>query len=98
MPIALDTNIVRPVLAGTEPAASILTPLLEGYNTSDGLVLCAPVYAELLAGPGATVASLEAFLTGTGITVDFSLSPVIWQAAGLAFRSYAERRVTMRRR
>lgn len=92
MPIALDTNIVRPVLAGIEPTASGLAALLERYNMDEGLVLCAPVYAELLAGPGATVPALEAFLSGTGITVDYVLSPVVWQEAGLAFRSYAERR------
>jgi predicted nucleic acid-binding protein len=93
MAIALDTNIVRPLLAGTEPAATILAPLLERYHASDGLVLCAPLYAELLAGPGASIAALQAFLSGTGIAVDFALSPVVWQEAGLAFRFYAERRL-----
>ncbi len=93
MAIALDTNILWPLLRGDEPAVSILTPLLDGYNTSDGLVVCAPVYAELLAGPGATIAGLDAFLATTDIAVDFVLTPGVWQEAGLAFRMYAERRV-----
>jgi len=49
MTIALDTNVLWPLLRGDEPAVSILTPLLDGYNASDGLVVCGPVYAELLA-------------------------------------------------
>lgn len=93
MAIALDTNILWPLLRGDEPAVSILTPLLDGYNASDGLVMCGAVYAELLAGPGATVAALDAFLSTAEIAVDFALTPIVWQEAGLAFRAYAERRV-----
>ena len=92
MAIALDTNVLWPLLRGDEPAVSILTPLLDGYNTSDGLIVCGAVYAELLAGPGATIVSLDNFLVTTEISVDFTLSPIIWQEAGLAFRAYAERR------
>lgn len=62
MAIALDTNILWPLLDAEEPAVSILTPILDGYNATDGLVICAPVYAELLAGPGATTVALDAFL------------------------------------
>ncbi len=93
MTIALDTNVLWPLLRGDEPAVSILTPLLDGYNASDGLVVCGPVYAELLAGPGATVAALTAFLATTEIVVDVALPLLVWQEAGLAFRAYAERRV-----
>jgi len=92
MAIALDTNILWPLLRGDEPAVSILTPLLDGYNASDDLVVCAPVYAELLAGPGATVAALDAFLSTAEIAVDVVLPLAMWQEAGLAFRAYAERR------
>ena len=92
MAIALDTNIMRPLLAGTQPAASILGPLLETYNNSDGLVICAPVYAELLAGPGASVAVLDAALAKVAIKIDDVLPLALWQEAGLAYRAYAERR------
>lgn len=54
--------------------------------------MCAPVYAELLAGPGATVASLDAFLDGTGIAVDDAIPLTLWREAGLAYHAYAERR------
>lgn len=93
MPIALDTNIIWPVLAGTEPVASILIPFLQTYNASDGFVVCGPVYAELLAGSGATVAALDAFLDGAGTAIDEVLPLALWQEAGLAYRAYAERRL-----
>jgi len=96
MAIALDTNIIWPVLAGTEPTASILTPLLEDYSVSDGLVISAPVYAETLAGPGASVAELDAALARARIAVDVALSPEMWREAGLAYRAYAERRLSSR--
>lgn len=95
MAVALDTNILWPLLRGDEPAVAVLTPLLDSYNASDGLVICGAVYAELLAGPGATVAALDEFLYGTEIAIDFALSPQIWQEAGLAFRAYAERRIAV---
>ncbi len=93
MAIAVDTNILWPLLDAEEPAVSILTPILDGYNATDGLVICAPVYAELLAGPGATTVALDTFLDATGIMVDVALSRQIWQDAGFAFRAYAERRI-----
>ncbi len=93
MAIALDTNIIWPVLAGTEPMASILTPLLEAYSVSDGLIISAPVYAEALAGPGASVMGLDAALARARITVDDALPLGMWREGGLAYRAYAERRL-----
>lgn len=93
MPIALDTNILWPMLTGLEPAASTLTSVLDSYNAGDGLVVCGPVYAELLAGPGATVSVVETSLARVGIVVDEALPLALWQEAGLAYRAYAERRL-----
>ncbi len=93
MAVALDTNILWPLLDAEEPAVSILTPILDGYNATDGLVMCAPVYVELLAGPGAATVALDAFLDATRIIVDVALSRRVWQEAGFAFRAYAERRI-----
>ena len=56
-----------------------------------GLVVCAPVYAELLAYPGATKNFVEAFLRDTDIEVQ-TISLEIWTLAGEAFSAYAERR------
>ncbi len=93
MVIALDTNVIWPLLADTQPTASILTPILETYNADEGLVICAPVYAELLAGPGASIAILDAALARVGIIVDDVLPLELWREAGLTYRTYAARRI-----
>jgi len=93
MPIALDTNVLWPVLTEAQPAVSILTPIIESYNTSDGLVVCGAVYAELLAGPGATAPIVDAALARVGIVIDDAFPLALWREAGLAYRAYAERRL-----
>jgi predicted nucleic acid-binding protein len=56
------------------------------------LVICAPVYCELLAYPSATQAFVKEFLRETGISVEFLLDEQIWQTAANAFAAYAHRR------
>jgi hypothetical protein len=55
-------------------------------------VIAAPVYAELLAYPYATLEFLERFLDGGAIEVDFELTPEVWKEAGRRFSRYAARR------
>jgi predicted nucleic acid-binding protein len=65
---------------------------LEAAFNRGGLFIAAPVFAELLAAPGRTVAFVVAFLEDTGISVDWKLDEMVWKAAGGAFQGYAERR------
>lgn len=92
--LALDTNVVSPILNRAEPAAQHLSIFLDQCNQDNDLVVCGPVYAELLAGPHASVDLLDEFLDGVSVTVDHTLSLVIWRTAGDAFREYGERRVS----
>lgn len=57
-----------------------------------GLIICAPVYAELMAYPGATKAFVDTFLADTQITVDMNLERSIWERVGEAYSAYATRR------
>jgi predicted nucleic acid-binding protein len=57
-----------------------------------GLVVAAPVFAELIAAPGRTEAFVSSFLEENGIVVDWNLHEPIWRLAGRAFQAYAERR------
>jgi predicted nucleic acid-binding protein len=50
------------------------------------------VYAELLAGPGASADHLRPFLASTGIGLDPQLDLSVWEAAGRAYGAYAQRR------
>ena len=72
-------------------ASRVSNQLLEAY-AQGGLVVCAPVYAELLAHPSATQNFVDGFLADTGITVDFDLSEQVWRKAGTSFSLYAQRR------
>ena len=56
------------------------------------MVICAPVYCELLAYPSATRQFVQEFLGETGILVDFLLDEEVWQRAADSFVTYAKRR------
>jgi len=88
---ALDTNILS-ALWSSEPAASQIARRLEQAYAEGGLVISAPVYAELLAHPSATAAFVDQFLANAGIVVDFDLGEQVWRMAAKAFANYANRR------
>ena len=88
---AVDTNVISALWSG-EPAAAGMKELLFSARQAGGLAICAPVYAELLAYPGATKAFVDAFLEDVQIAVHFNLSKAIWEGAGEAYSAYAERR------
>ncbi len=88
---AVDTNVIS-ALWSKEPTASEVKELLFAARQTGGLVVCGPVFAELLAYPGATRAFVETFLQDTQIEVHTGLSFQVWARAGEAFSAYAERR------
>jgi hypothetical protein len=55
------------------------------------MVICAVVYAELVAAPGATAALADRFLADAGIEVDHNFSRQILVHAGEAYRDYCRR-------
>jgi predicted nucleic acid-binding protein len=91
MRTALDTNILSALWSGEATASRIATKLAEA-RSQGGLVVCAPVFAELLAHPAATPHFVEEFLAETGILVDFDLDESVWRAAANSFAAYAKRR------
>lgn len=88
---AIDTNVIS-ALWSKESAAAGMKELLFSARQEGGLVVCAPVYAELLAYPGATKDFVDTFLSDTDIDVHVNLSLEVWARAGEAFSAYAERR------
>jgi predicted nucleic acid-binding protein len=91
MRTALDTNILSALWSG-EPLASQITASLGGARAQGGLVICAPVFAELMAHPSVTPDFVEEFLSETGITVDFALGEAVWRQSAKSFATYAQRR------
>ena len=91
MRTALDTNVLSALWSG-EPSARGIESVLFKARGEGGLVICAPVYCELLAHPSATQRFVQEFLGETGIFVDFLLDEQVWQRAANAFVAYAQRR------
>lgn len=91
MRTALDTNVLSALWSG-EPSSRGLESILFKARSEGGLVICAPVYCELLAYPSATRKFVQEFLGETAIFVDFVLDEQVWQGAANAFVAYAQRR------
>lgn len=71
-----------------------MASLLGRARADGGLAISAPVYAELLAHPKASVSFVDQFLAQTSIVVDFILEESVWREAATAFAAYAHRRRT----
>lgn len=91
MRTAIDTNIIS-ALWSREPASSHVLPLLGRAHRDGGLVICAAVYAELIAHPKATQEFVDEFLSQTNLVVDYDLGQEIWRDASRRFAAYAQRR------
>jgi predicted nucleic acid-binding protein len=92
MTTALDTNVV---LAhwGPDPSLSLaVQAALESALGRGNVTVAAPVFAELVAGPGRTENFVNGFFDDTGIAIDWYLDEAILRSAARAFRGYAERR------
>ena len=92
MTTAIDTNVVIALWDRDPSISSMAQKALEAAFHRGGLVVAAPVFAELLAAPGRTEAFVDAFLQDTSNAVEWDLDEVVWRAAGRAFQRYAERR------
>lgn len=92
MTTAIDTNVIIALWDRDASLSSAAQTALETAFNRGGLVIAAPVFAELLAAPGRTEAFVDAFLEDTAIAVDWDLDEMLWRAAGRAFQRYAERR------
>ncbi len=91
MRTAIDTNVLSS-LWSKEPSASDIARKLGNAKAEGGLVVSAPVYAELLAYPKATESFVNDFLADTGIAIDFTFQQPVWVEAGRRFARYAKRR------
>ena len=98
MTTAVDTNVIV-ALWNKDPVISLgAQKALETAFSRGSLVISAPVFAELVAGPGRSEAFVTSFLDATGIAVDWDPGETVWRAAARAYRTYAERRRRRRER
>ena len=92
MTTAIDSNIFIAFWDKNDALNSLAQSALNAAWNRGGLVVAAPVYAELLAFPGRSEAFLDSFLKETGITVDWEMDEAIWRTADHVFQSRAARR------
>lgn len=91
MRTAIDTNVIS-ALWSKEPVAWEMAKRLGEAKREGGLVVAAPVYAELFAYPKASESFVKDFLENTGIVIDFEFEPGAWLETGRRFALYANRR------
>jgi predicted nucleic acid-binding protein len=91
MRTAIDTDVLSALWSQEKVAAEVAT-ILGDAKVEGGLVVGAPVYAELLAHPRATERFVSDFLSDTGIVIDFQFEERVWLEAGRRFARYVKRR------
>jgi hypothetical protein len=64
---------------GIATSAREIESALFKARAEGGLVICAPVYCELLAYPSATRHFIQQFCRETGIFLDFLLDEQVWE-------------------
>ena len=69
-----------------------MASLLGESRKLGGLVICAPVYAELLTHPKVNQNFIDSFLIDTGVNVEFTLDESVWRGAAKAFAAHDARR------
>ena len=89
---AIDTNVIIALWNRDEALSSATQAALDAALAQGSLVICGPVFAELLAAPLRTEAFLNSFFADTGISIEWELTEEIWRAAGRSFQKYAARR------
>ncbi len=92
MTTAIDTNVLVALWNADDRLNTLARSALDAALEQGGLVISAPVFAELLAAPSRTEAFLDSFCEETGIFVEWELNEAVWRAAGRAFQIHARRR------
>ena len=92
MTTAIDTNILVALWNEDDSLNTLARSALDDAFGRGGLVIAAPVFAELLAAPSRNEAFLDSFCKETGISVDWNLGEAVWRTAGRAFQLYVQRR------
>jgi predicted nucleic acid-binding protein len=88
----VDTNVIAALWESRDAVNRAARTALDDALDRGGLIVPAPVFAELLAFPRRTEAFLNTFFRDTGIAIDWHVSEGVWRAAGRAFGAYASRR------
>ena len=92
MNTSVDSNVFVALWDSDASLSDAAQRALDLAGEQREIVVCAPVYSELLANRGRDEKFLDGFFEATNIQIDWVISEAVWRAAGLAFAHYAERR------
>jgi len=92
MTTAIDTNVIVALWDRDTRLNSAAQSALDAALGRGGLIIAAPVFAELIACPGRDQAFLDMFFQDASIAIDWNLDEATWRTAGRAFQAYAARR------
>ena len=92
MNTSVDTNVFVALWDEDSSVSEAAQRALDLASEQGEVVVCAPVYSELLANRGRSKEFLDRFFATTGIRIDWMLGEAVWRSAGAAFGQYAERR------
>ncbi len=85
MTSAIETNVIVALWDRDADLSSAAQLALDAALAQGGLVVAAPVFAELMACPGRDETFLDLFFKDTGIAIDWIVDETTWRAAGRAF-------------
>jgi predicted nucleic acid-binding protein len=89
---AIDSNVLVSLWNEDEALNLEARDALELAAERGRLVIAAPVFVEIRAVPGRDEAGIDAFLSRTGILVDWKIDEQIWREAARANNEYVVRR------
>ena len=92
MTTAIDTNVLVALWNDDDSLNTLARLALDAALGRGSLVICAPVFAELLAASGRTEEFLNSFCRETGMAIEWNLAERVWRAAGRAYQLYGTRR------
>lgn len=89
---SVDTNIIVALWDENQGAHLKAREALDAVLLQNGLVVAAPVYAELLGRPYRSGRMLDRFFSDAHILIDWEISERVWRMAGEASQAHGIRR------
>jgi predicted nucleic acid-binding protein len=89
---ALDTNVLIALWDTRSGMTAVVSRACQQFRTAGPIIICGPVFSELLGFPQRTSAEIHRLLEEDDISVHWQFSELDWLAAGHAYQGYVARR------
>lgn len=90
--MALDTNILVALWDPRSGMTIAVSRAYQRYRKFGPIVICGPVFSELLGFPQRTSTEIHHLLNASEIRIEWEFSEADWLAAGHAYQGYVNRR------